>query len=212
MTVENTKYRRLDRVLSAHKDAIKIMEHDEKACEKDSLMEHEEKERLTGITDENGRNDEENRTELEENKHCMNIQWNLVKFAAYYFFTGGAPAMLVSYLPVYYRQLGLDPQQIGVIQSLQPWISIPAIPLWGHLADRVNATRSILLFSLITYLISYLVLSWTPKVDEVDCDIVIARICKDTELQLRTSDVQSLQQVLTPYEEKNTNTQTTVSI
>ncbi|XP_072043426.1 major facilitator superfamily domain-containing protein 6-like [Amphiura filiformis] len=102
-------------------------------------------------------------------------KWQLIQFVAFFFFTGGAPAVLTSYLPVYYRQLGLNPHQIGVVQSLQPWISIPAIPLWGYLADRFNATRSILIFTLGTYLVSHVALAFTPPVAEVDCVSVNAR-------------------------------------
>ena len=106
-----------------------------------------------------------------------NTKWDLGKYAVYYFFTGGAPAMLTSYLPVYYRQLGLDPHQIGVVQSLQPWVSIPAIPVWGYLADRFNATRSILVFTLFIYLVGNIALAFTPKTGEEDCKTVMSRIC-----------------------------------
>jgi PPP family 3-phenylpropionic acid transporter len=45
------------------------------------------------------------------------------------------------YLPVFYREIGLGLEQIGVLTALQAAIQLLLAPVWGGLADRFPRTR-----------------------------------------------------------------------
>jgi PPP family 3-phenylpropionic acid transporter len=48
------------------------------------------------------------------------------------------------YLPVYYRDLGLGLEQIGVLTAIQAAVTLILAPVWGGLADRYPRTRAAL--------------------------------------------------------------------
>jgi Major Facilitator Superfamily. len=45
------------------------------------------------------------------------------------------------YLPVFYRDLGLRLEQIGILTAIQAGIQLFLAPVWGGLADRFPRTR-----------------------------------------------------------------------
>ena len=45
------------------------------------------------------------------------------------------------YLPVFYRDIGLGLEQIGILTALQAAIQLLLAPVWGGLADRFPQTR-----------------------------------------------------------------------
>ena len=174
---------RLERILAAYQDVIIDEDEDDTGDTEASSFLNSSASTADSASENSANNDSlddrfGNRNFLEALR-CTNIPWNPIKFATFYFLTGLAPSMLLPYLSVYYRQLGLDSHEIGLVKSLQPWIAIPAIPLWGCLADRLRLTRVLLMFSLIGYLISNVVLAFTPRIEQVDCQTAITRICND---------------------------------
>ncbi|XP_072051457.1 major facilitator superfamily domain-containing protein 6-like [Amphiura filiformis] len=173
---------RLERVLVAYQGAI---DHDEADKEVSQFLYDStnctanSEEQNEGDESESSGNQDGGMAHQEDAGKCVKLPWQEFTFAAFYFLTGCAPAMLLPYLSVYYRQLGLNSREIGVLKSLQPWIAIPAIPLWGCLADRLHVTRFLFMVSLTGYLVSNVIIAFTPKVDEVDCQTAMSEICKD---------------------------------
>ena len=45
------------------------------------------------------------------------------------------------YLPVFYRDIGLGLEQIGILTAIQAAIQLLLAPVWGGLADRFPHTR-----------------------------------------------------------------------
>ncbi|KAJ3043723.1 hypothetical protein HK097_001683, partial [Rhizophlyctis rosea] len=52
-------------------------------------------------------------------------------------------------LPILYRQAGLSTQEIGILSSISPWISMIAAPCWTYLADKKNKPLSVLVGTVI---------------------------------------------------------------
>lgn len=65
------------------------------------------------------------------------------------FFFWASFCIILSYLPLYFRENGLNTKEIGLILAVGPLVSIFAQPFWGIVADRINSTRrTILLLTL----------------------------------------------------------------
>jgi PPP family 3-phenylpropionic acid transporter len=67
-----------------------------------------------------------------------------------YFIYYAAMAALYPYLPVYYRQLGLSGEQIGVLTATVPLINLLSGPMWGWLADSYQQHKRVLVLSMLT--------------------------------------------------------------
>ncbi|WP_299029267.1 major facilitator superfamily domain-containing protein 6 [uncultured Thermanaerothrix sp.] len=67
-----------------------------------------------------------------------------------YFIYYAALAALYPYLPVYYRQLGVGGEQIGVLTAAVPLINLVSGPLWGWLADSRQRHKQVLVLSLVS--------------------------------------------------------------
>lgn len=61
-----------------------------------------------------------------------------------YFFLFAAVGILVPFLNVYYKSIGLSGTQIGMISTIGPLIAIFSGPAWGMLADRLGKMRLLL--------------------------------------------------------------------
>ncbi|MCC6168235.1 MAG: MFS transporter [Caldilineaceae bacterium] len=63
---------------------------------------------------------------------------------AYYFSYYAAMAGLMPFLVLYYRQVGLNGGQIGLLAGLPPFLTWLAAPLWGALADATQRHRQLM--------------------------------------------------------------------
>ncbi|MCB0060461.1 MAG: MFS transporter [Caldilineaceae bacterium] len=66
----------------------------------------------------------------------------------YYFCHFAAMAALVPFLALYYRQLGLGEQTIGLLTGLPPLLTLVVAPLWGALADATQRHQRLLQIAL----------------------------------------------------------------
>ena len=78
---------------------------------------------------------------------------------AIYFFIFAAIASFFPYLVLHYKQLGLSGKQIGILTSLFPLVTVLAAPIWGSIADRTQAHKTLLMFMLSGAIISAFLLS-----------------------------------------------------
>ena len=90
-------------------------------------------------------------------------------FGAFCFLSGAAKNLICPYLSVYYGQLGMNPQQIGIIQSVQPWIAIPCTPITGYLSGKYGLRKVLIIGSLLGTAGIYLGLYFVPEVRYGDC-------------------------------------------
>ncbi|WP_147802256.1 MFS transporter [Alkalicoccus halolimnae] len=56
--------------------------------------------------------------------------------------------IIISYLPVYFQNLGLSPAEIGILLAVGPAAAILAQPFWGFMSDRWKTVKRILLLCL----------------------------------------------------------------
>ena len=50
------------------------------------------------------------------------------------------------FLSMYLKHCGWDPQEIGMLLSIRPIVSMLSAPIWGGLADRTGKKKAILTF------------------------------------------------------------------
>ncbi len=61
------------------------------------------------------------------------------------FFFWASYCIILSYLPLYFHERGLNTKEIGFILAAGPLVSIFAQPFWGIVADRINSIRRTIL-------------------------------------------------------------------
>ncbi|CAE1158378.1 unnamed protein product [Acanthosepion pharaonis] len=66
----------------------------------------------------------------------------------FYFFFFAAFGSLFPLMAVYFRQLGMNPTQGGILIGFRPFVEFCSAPLWGVFADKWKKGKQLLLFSL----------------------------------------------------------------
>jgi len=78
---------------------------------------------------------------------------------ALYFLIFAALGIFVPFLNVYYKSIGLNGVQIGLINTLSPLIAIFASPMWGLMVDRLGQVRPVIAAAVLGLVLSTLGLS-----------------------------------------------------
>ena len=71
----------------------------------------------------------------------------------FYFFFYSAFGSLFPLMGVYFKQLGMNPAQVGILTGVRPFIEIFSAPFWNSLAERFQKSKALLLFSLLSWII-----------------------------------------------------------
>ncbi|ULL15312.1 MFS transporter [Paenibacillus sp. H1-7] len=74
---------------------------------------------------------------------------SLATLKRFNFFLYGTIAILSSFFPLYFQEIGLSKIEIGMVMAGGPFISIFANPFWGYWSDRLQNVRKILMMLLI---------------------------------------------------------------
>lgn len=77
----------------------------------------------------------------------------------YYFCHFAAMAALVPFLALYYRQLGLGEQTIGLLTGLPPLLTLVIAPIWGAMADVTQRHQRLLQGAVVGLLLTVLLFS-----------------------------------------------------
>ena len=83
----------------------------------------------------------------------------LFKAKAIYFLFYAAWAALIPFLPIFYKSLGFQAGQIGLLASITPLMTLVGAPLWGGVADATRKHRRVLLGVILGAMFSALALS-----------------------------------------------------
>ena len=75
----------------------------------------------------------------------------LVVYKTFYFFFYGAFGIIIAYLPLYFKQLGLLASHVGLLTGARPLVQTVGAPFWGMLADKLRVRKTILLAGLIAF-------------------------------------------------------------
>ena len=95
--------------------------------------------------------DEDNHQSKESLCVRCGFEKRLFPYMNFFFWVYARGGCVWPYYNLYFKQLGLRPQQIGFISGIRPFAGFLCAPLWGLLADKFNLGRKILYFSIITF-------------------------------------------------------------
>lgn len=80
------------------------------------------------------------------------INRDLLISKIFYFFFFAAFGSLFPLMAVYFRQLGMNPTQGGILIGFRPFVEFCSAPLWGVFADKWKKGKQLLLFSLFCWI------------------------------------------------------------
>lgn len=84
---------------------------------------------------------------------------------AYYYFFYGALGSLFPFLNLYYRAIGMDPWQIGILGGIRPLIALLFAPIWSYLANKYKIRKAILVWSLISWIAFTIPIALVPHLN-----------------------------------------------
>lgn len=84
----------------------------------------------------------------------------LLTVKTFYFFFYSAFGSLFPLMGVYFKQMGMNAGQCGLLIGTRPFVEFLSAPFWGGLADRWRKGRTLLLASLGAWIVFTLPLSW----------------------------------------------------
>lgn len=81
---------------------------------------------------------------------------------AYYYFFYGALGSLFPFLNLYYRAVGMDPWQIGILGGIRPLIALLCAPMWSFVSNKYKIRKIILVASLVSWIAFTIPLMFVP--------------------------------------------------
>lgn len=100
----------------------------------------------------------------------LNDNHPLLKAKTFYFLFDAAVKTLPRHLGMYYKHtLLLSPHQVAVLLSIRPFILIFGSPFLGSIADKTNKFRHVILISLMTLLLTYVLVPLVEPVEGFNC-------------------------------------------
>ncbi|XP_050406082.1 major facilitator superfamily domain-containing protein 6 [Patella vulgata] len=88
------------------------------------------------------------------------VNRDLVVCKLFYFFFFGAFGSLFPLLAIYFKQLGMNASQGGMLIGFRPFIEFLSAPFWGGVADKWKRAKELLLFSLICWIVFTLAIAF----------------------------------------------------
>lgn len=81
------------------------------------------------------------------------VNRDLLVSKMFYFFFYSAFGSLFPLMGVYFKQLGMNPAQVGILTGVRPFIEIFSAPFWNSLAERFHKSKALLLFSVLSWIV-----------------------------------------------------------
>ncbi|KAF0990682.1 hypothetical protein HZS_2195 [Henneguya salminicola] len=97
---------------------------------------------------------------------CCNINKHLFIPKSFYFTFFSAWGALLPYLALHFKQMLMNPTQVGVLMGLKPFINFVSIPIWGIIVDRYRLQRLVLLISMIALVLSTFAIVFIPSPED----------------------------------------------
>ena len=107
---------------------------------------------------------------MSSDRKWLRINHDLLVYKAFYFFFLSGFGSIFPYLPVYFRQIGLPASQVGLLLGLRPIVQFASAPFWAIMADRYRKRKSVLVMSVISWLIMTMTLAFVEPTNEI-CEI-----------------------------------------
>lgn len=71
----------------------------------------------------------------------------------YYYIFFGSLGSLFPFLNLYYRAVGMDPWQIGILGGIRPLIALLCAPMWSFVSNRYKMRKLVLVTSLVSWIV-----------------------------------------------------------
>ena len=84
----------------------------------------------------------------------------------FYFFFFAAFGSLYPLLAIYFKQLGMNATQSGILIGFRPFIEFCSAPFWGGVADKTRKWRQLQLFSLFCWIVFTLAMAFVKPAHE----------------------------------------------
>lgn len=92
----------------------------------------------------------------------------LIPVKSFYFFFYAAFGSLFPLMGVYFKQMGMNPGQCGILVGMRPFVEFLAAPFWGSYADRCRQGKKLLLASLACWVLFTIPLSFI-RPEAINC-------------------------------------------
>ena len=100
--------------------------------------------------------------EKEEKERCCAFNKVYLVSKGFYIFFFAAQGSLLPYLALFFKQLELPANQIGVITGLKPYIAFFFIPFWGCFADRFKKGKLLFVISMVAVILGMVAYALIP--------------------------------------------------
>ncbi|XP_070547029.1 major facilitator superfamily domain-containing protein 6-like isoform X2 [Ptychodera flava] len=84
----------------------------------------------------------------------IRVNPSLIPYKVFCFCYGGAVGALVPYLPIFYKSLGFNPKQIGLLVAAKVITQFVCDPLMSAVADKLNKRKLVLLIALVSSIVA----------------------------------------------------------
>ncbi|SPP75284.1 blast:Major facilitator superfamily domain-containing protein 6 [Drosophila guanche] len=92
----------------------------------------------------------------------------LIPVKSFYFFFYAAFGSLFPLMGVYFKQMGMNPGQCGILVGMRPFVEFLSAPFWGSYADRCRQGKKLLLGSLACWVLFTIPLSFI-RPEAINC-------------------------------------------
>ncbi|KAL7736474.1 hypothetical protein ACLKA6_019675 [Drosophila palustris] len=92
----------------------------------------------------------------------------LIPVKSFYFFFYAAFGSLFPLMGVYFKQMGMNPGQCGILVGMRPFVEFLSAPFWGSYADRFRQGKKLLLASLACWVLFTIPLSFI-RPEAINC-------------------------------------------
>lgn len=112
--------------------------------------------------DQGGKNSNESNTKRKDvvDLFCTQVHHDLLVSKLFYFFFFGAFGSLFPLISIYFKQLGMNATQAGILVGIRPFVEFASAPFWGRFADRFRKGKILLLFSVFCWIVFTLALNF----------------------------------------------------
>lgn len=105
----------------------------------------------------------------------VRVDKTLLLYKAFYFLFFAGFGASFPYMALYFKQIGLNASSVGILAGIRPIIQFISGPFWAILADRFNARKAVLLFSIFSWIVMTLALL-LPTPHKTQCRNLMANV------------------------------------
>lgn len=109
-------------------------------------------------------------------RNAFRINRDMLPYRLFYILYPGAFTMIITFLPLQMKQLGLSASRIGIASAVRPFSGLVAVVIVVPLSIRLGKQRGIMLVLLVLMTMIGIIMATVRMPDEVPCDVVYERL------------------------------------